>query len=201
MSGRVFQDVDGDGKYEAGTDKPQRGATVRIDGSRCVVTDVNGLFSFEAVEAGQHKVYVDLLSVRADMTLVDGGSRDLDLEPGTHTQLDFRLARSGRITGRVFIDANENGRFDEGEQTLSDVRVVTSSGRDTLTDSDGVFSIADLAPGEHVVLIDEKTLPEKLLPASTPLTVKVFEARETGGVWLAVLPPKAVVKQFSHPQN
>ncbi|MFL6373608.1 MAG: stalk domain-containing protein [Pyrinomonadaceae bacterium] len=201
VSGRVFQDVDGDGKYQPGTDKPQRDATVRIDGSRYVVTDANGLFSFDAVEAGQHKVYVDLLTVRADMTLVDGGSRDLVLEAGTHTQLDFRLARSGRITGRVFIDANENGRFDEEEQPLSEVRVVTSSGRDTLTDNDGVFSIADLVPGEHVVLIDEKTLPEKLLPASKPLAVKVFEARETGGVWLAVVPLKAEVKQFSHPQK
>ncbi len=196
VSGRVYQDIDGDGKYTAGVDKPQAGIKVRVDGNRYVETDANGLFAFEAVTSGEHKVYVDLLSVRADLTLIEGGSRDLSLEAGKNTIFDFRLVRTGRVTGRVWLDLNENGKFDEGETPLADIRVVTSSGRDTLTDADGYFVIGDLAPGEHVILIDEKTLPEKTISGFKPLAIQVFPGRETGDINLAVIMIPAEVKRF-----
>jgi len=180
---------------------PQSAIKVRVDGNRYVETDANGLFSFETVQSGEHKIYVDLLSVRADLTLLDGGSHDITLQPGNHTQLDFRLVRTGRITGRVWLDLNENGKLDEGETPLADVRVVTSSGRDTLTDADGYFVIGDLAPGEHVILIDEKTLPEKTKASLAPRSMQVFPGRETGDVDLAVIMIPAEVKHFGLKTN
>ena len=196
ITGRVYQDLNANGTYEPGVDKPQTAIKVRVDGNRYVETDANGLFSFETVTAGEHKIYVDLLSVRADLTLLDGGSRDITLEPGNHTQLDFRLVRTGRITGRVWLDTNENGKFDEGETPLADIRVVTASGRDTLTDTDGNFTIGDLPPGEHVILIDEKTLPEKTIAGIKPLAVQVFPGRETADIELRVIAIPPEIKRF-----
>lgn len=196
ISGRVYQDNDGDGKYDATVDKPQADVKVHVDGNRYVVTDVNGLFAFDALPSGEHRVHINLLSIRADLTMLDGGSRDLVLEPGKLTQFDFRLVRTGRITGRVWLDANANGIFDEGENPLSDVRVVTGSGRDTLTDADGRFTVADLPPGEHVFLLDEKTLPEKTVAGTKPIAVQSFGGRETSDVFLTVIPTPAEVKRF-----
>jgi hypothetical protein len=200
ISGRIFQDVNGNGVYDPGVDKPQSGVNVHLDGSRYAITDTNGVYRMDAVTAGLHKAAIDLTSVRADLTIL-AGQRDIDVAGGKTSNTDFSLVRTGRIAGRVFIDANGNGRFDEGEQPLSDIRIVTSSGRDTLTDSDGAFSIADLAPGDHVVLIDDKSLPEKLVSAAGSLAVKVFEAKETGGVWLPVVPTRAEVKRFTRSPN
>lgn len=200
VSGRVYQDIDGNGKYDPATDKPQANVKVRVDGNRYVETDANGVFAFEAITAGEHKVFLDLLSVRADLTLIDGGSRDIALSAGKTHNFDFRLVRTGRITGRVWQDTNSNGKFDEGETPLGDVRVLTASGRDTLTDADGYFTIADLAPGEHTVLIDEKTLPEKTISASRTLTVQVFPGRETDDLAFCVIAKPAEVKQFSTKQ-
>ena len=201
ITGRVYQDLNANGKYDAGIDNPQSAIKVRVDGNRYVETDANGLFSFEAVQSGEHKIYVDLLSVRADLTLLDGGSHDIILQPGNHTQLDFRLVRTGRISGRVWLDLNENGKFDDGETPLADIRIVTSSGRDTLTDADGYFVIGDLAPGEHVILIDEKTLPEKTKVGLAPRAMQVYPGSETGDVDLAVIMIPAEVKHFGLKTN
>jgi hypothetical protein len=110
--------------------------------------------------------------------------------------VDFRLVRAGRISGTVWLDLNENGRLDEGEQPLADVRVVTGSGRDTLTDANGNFVLGDLPPGEHVVLVDEKTLPDQTKSVRGSLSVKVLVGGETGDVVFPVtgLPPE--VKRF-----
>jgi uncharacterized repeat protein (TIGR01451 family) len=48
------------------------------------------------------------------------------------------------LIGRVFEDRNRNGKFDSGEPGISNVRVVTSSGQTSTTDSDGQFSLPSL---------------------------------------------------------
>ena len=201
VSGRVYQDVDQNGKFDPSVDKPQADVKVRVDGNRYVVSDEKGMYQFEAINAGDHKIYLDLLSVRADLTMLGEAAQDTKLLAGHTTNFDFRLVRTGRITGRVWLDANENGKFDEGESPLADIRVVTSSGRDTLTDADGNFTIADLAPGEHVFLLDEKTLPEKTMAGFKPLAVQAFAGRETSDINLTVINIPAEIKRFPSKNN
>jgi hypothetical protein len=196
VSGRIYQDVDLNGRYDAGTDKPQAEVKVRIDGNRYVVSDQNGLYRFDSVSSGAHRVYLDLLSVRADLTVLDGDARNMVLSAGRDSLFEFRLVRTGRITGRAWLDTNENGKFDEGETPLADVRVTTASGRDTLTDSEGFFTIGDLPPGEHIVLLDEKTVPEKTIAGSKPQAVQVLPGQETGDTLLPVIMVPAEVKRF-----
>jgi hypothetical protein len=197
FSGRVYQDINLDGKFDAEIDKPQANVKVRVDGNRYIESDANGLYKIDGVKTGEHQIYLDLLSVRADLTLLDGAEQRATLVSGRDSVVDFRLVRTGRITGVIWLDANENGKFDEGEETLSDVRVVAGSGRDTLTDSNGAFQIADLTPGEHTIFVDEKTLPEKTKSASKPISVKVLAGRETGEINFPVIFIPAEVKRFS----
>ena len=71
------------------------------------------------------------------------------------------------LIGRVFEDRNRNGKFDSGEPGISNVRVVTSSGQTSTTDSDGQFSLPSLGPGSVLVAVDPATLPPGLeLPPS-----------------------------------
>jgi hypothetical protein len=88
-----------------------------------------------------------------------------------------RWQTAGRISGLVWLDTNENGKLDEGEQPLTDVRVVAGSDHDTLTDEKGYFIIGDLPPGEHILLLDEKTLPEGTRSVAGSQTVKVCRQR------------------------
>jgi hypothetical protein len=180
--GKVYQDVNLNGKFDPGIDQPQANVQIRVDGNFYALTDHNGNFRVDNIKAGQHTIYIDLLSVRADLTLLDSAQQTAVLRPGRDQIVDFRLVRTGRIRGIVWLDANGNGRFDDGEQPLSDVRVLTSSGRDTLTDAQGEFVLGDLPPGEHIVLIDEKTLPENTKPSIGSLRVTVRAGSEARDV-------------------
>ncbi|MFN2502282.1 MAG: hypothetical protein ABR530_09745, partial [Pyrinomonadaceae bacterium] len=193
---RIYQDIDMDGRYTVGRDKPLREVKVRVDGNRYVVSDENGEYRLDALRTGDHNVSLDLLTVRADLTLLDDAARKTNLRPGTESVLDFRLVRTGRISGRIWLDLNENGKLDDGEAPLGDVRVVTASGRDTLTDAEGNFTLSDVAPGEHVILLDEKTLPEKTRSGFRSFTVLVSPGREFADLNLAVIIIPAEIKRF-----
>jgi hypothetical protein len=195
--GKVYQDLNLNGHFDPGVDRPQADVAVRVDGNLFAVTDLNGDFRIESVKSGEHSIYLDLLTVRADLTLLDPPKQLATLNPGRDTIVDFRVVRTGRISGAVFLDANGNGRMDEGEQ-LADVRIVTASGRDTLTDAHGAFVLGDLPPGEHVVLVDEKTLPDGVKSAVSLLQVSVKAGAETGEVLFPIVdrPADVNVKRF-----
>lgn len=89
------------------------------------------------------------------------------------------ILESCALAASAWLGVNENGKLDEGEQPLPDVRVVPSSGRDTLTDEKGYFMIGDLPPGEHVLLLDEKTIPEQTRSVGGSQSVKVTGGNET----------------------
>ena len=140
-------------------------------------------------------MYLDLLSVRADLTLLDNTQQLITMDSRRDVILDFRVVRTGRITGLVWLDANGNGRLDEGEQPLADVRVVTGSGRDTLTDDKGYFIIGDLPPGEHILLLDEKTIPEQTRSVAGSQSIKVAAGNETATIF-PVVPLPDQIKKF-----
>lgn len=194
--GRVYQDVNLNGQFDPGIDPPQANVKVRVDGNRYVVTGSDGNYRIDNVHRGDHAVYLDLLSVRADLTLLDGVKQDVSLVSARDSVVDFRLVRTGRISGVIWLDLNVNGRIDEGEQPLADVRVVTGSGRDTLTDVNGYFLIGDLPPGEHVILVDESTLPDQTRSVRGSLLVKVLAGNEIADVVFPVTATPPEVKRF-----
>lgn len=193
--GRVYQDVNLNGRFDPGVDQPQANARVRVDGTRYVVSDANGNYRIESVVRGEHSVYLDLLSVRADLTLLDHTQQSITIASTRDAIVDFRVVRTGRITGLVWLDADENGQLDNGEQVLPDVRVVTGSGRDTLTDDKGYFIIGDLPPGEHILLLDEKTMPEQTRSVAGSQTIRVTGGNESSTLFpVAPLPDQ--IKKF-----
>lgn len=85
--------------------------------------------------------------------------------------------------------------MDDGERPLVDIRVVTGSGRDTPTDANGYFIIGDLPPGEHILLLDEKTIPERTRSVAGSQTIKVDAGNETVTTFpVSVLPDQ--IKRF-----
>ncbi|HWS54936.1 MAG TPA: carboxypeptidase-like regulatory domain-containing protein [Pyrinomonadaceae bacterium] len=203
VSGRVYQDLNLDGRYDPGADAPQPNVRVRVDGNLYATTDGEGLYRIAEARAGEHAVALDLLSVRADLTILGERSRAVTLQPGFDAVVDFRVVRTGRLTGTVWLDLDGDGRLGPHEQALAGVRVVTDGGRDTLTDELGQYVIGDLPPGLHTVLIDAKTLPDatvaRALAAAQPggvAQVSVAAGAETGNVNFAVSPKPAEVKRF-----
>lgn len=63
------------------------------------------------------------------------------------------------IIGRVFIDANGNGRFDKGETPVEGVRVYIDNGHSATTDKAGMYNFPALEDGAVVISLDPITLP------------------------------------------
>ena len=63
------------------------------------------------------------------------------------------------VIGKVFVDANANGRQDAGEHGVEGVDVWTDDGEIATTDAEGRFSFDTLRPGRHVYRVDPTTLP------------------------------------------
>jgi len=66
----------------------------------------------------------------------------------------------GRIIGKVYIDTNDNGVQDQGETGVEGVTLVLEDGTQVITDLYGMYSIPALPPGDHLVGLDPRTLPE-----------------------------------------
>jgi hypothetical protein len=196
-SGRVYQDTNLNGKFDGGIDTPQPNVKIRVNGNLYATSDQNGIFRIDNIKAGEYEAQIDLLSVRADLTILDEGPKYLVLTPGRDSIIDFRLVRTGRTAGTIWKDANENGVMDAGEEPLSNVRVVFGRNFDAITDENGIFTIGDLPPGEHVIMIDEKTLPAGYRARLSSSIVSIAAGKETTGLKLAVVPAEAMVKVFN----
>ena len=68
-------------------------------------------------------------------------------------------AGSGRLTGVVYLDANENGRYDAGEVGAANVVVILDGRYSVRTDANGRFEFPAVAAGHHVLTVQTDNLP------------------------------------------
>jgi hypothetical protein len=66
---------------------------------------------------------------------------------------------SGRLSGVVYLDANENGRYDAGESGAANVTVVLDGRFSVRCDSNGRFDFPAVAAGHHVLTVQADNLP------------------------------------------
>jgi hypothetical protein len=68
-------------------------------------------------------------------------------------------AGSGRLSGVVYLDANENGHYDAGEAGAPNVTVILDGRFSVRTDANGRFDFAAVAAGRHVITVQGDNLP------------------------------------------
>jgi len=85
------------------------------------------------------------------------------------------MERKGRIKGSVFVDANENGMKNADETGLGGVTLVMENGERVTSDDDGSFVFDEVKPGEHLIALDERQLPDDyFLIGESSVIVSVF---------------------------
>ncbi len=86
-------------------------------------------------------------------TLVSSPSQwQVTVRPGVFTE-------KGLIIGKVFYDDNRNAYQDKGETGIKDVELWMEDGTKIITGDDGKFSLPEVKPGQHVLRVNERTLP------------------------------------------
>src|SRR5207248_8267048 len=66
---------------------------------------------------------------------------------------------SGRLSGVVYLDANENGRYDAGESGAANVTVILDGRFSVRSDPNGRFDFPAVAAGHHVLTVQTDNLP------------------------------------------
>lgn len=195
ISGQVFDDADGDGVRESGDGALSSAATVRLfdagaDGAAGTSDDVQvgsavvttSTYSFADVSPDSYFVQVSAPaglgfvkqdqggddSLDSDVSRTTGASAVFSLRSGdADLVIDAGLAPFGSVSGRVFVDANEDG-IRSGEAGLGGASMLLrSTGADgvggndddqtagsTISASDGTYSIASVLPGEYTLTIN-----------------------------------------------
>lgn len=64
------------------------------------------------------------------------------------------------IVGRVFVDANGNGQFDDSDRPMPGVRLYLSNGQSVITDSAGLYNFPSLGDGPQVISLDPVSVPK-----------------------------------------
>ncbi len=159
IDGWVVKDLNADGKMDPG-EPGLEDVRVLLGSDREIVTTPEGHFSFARVVPGKQRVLVDLASLPLDWTL---GTPVEMVEVGRnkHITVIFPVVAAASIEGRVFIDGNGDGIFQETEEPLEQIAVILSPGEQfRRTNSDGVFQFEQLLPGPYTVTIYTNDLPK-----------------------------------------
>lgn len=182
ISGSVFVDLNNDGKRDA-TDNGLSGVKVVVTGtdflgqkvSKEVLTDNSGNYSFADLPPGTYTVTepeqpqgtTNGITTQGTaggtptpVTKVPSAISQIELKSGAvATDYNFaELPLNGTISGRVFLDHNDNGTPDAGDAGIANV-VIRLEGVDVnqqpldpvevTTDSGGNFVFLDLPAGEY----------------------------------------------------
>lgn len=159
------------------------GSEVGLPGARVVlthdgatldtVTNADGRYRFDGLDAGSYEVAVDMTTLPAGTALTTAPVRTVELAAGaTFLDADFGVGAAAvrataTIGDQVWMDANLNGVFDSGEGVLSGVTLTLKHMADGTTASavsasNGKYLFVGLPAGDYEVRVMTGTAPNNV---------------------------------------
>lgn len=181
IDGYVFYDLNASGRWDPG-EPVAEDVTIRLGEGRQAATDVQGKFLLTRVVPGSRVLEVDLASLDP-VWVSPEPRRQVVVKKRRPTTVTFGLIKGGAIRGTVFIDENQDGRFQDTEEPLEGVTVILRP-QETFrrTDADGVFQFDHLLPGRYLVSAYPESLPTGYALASeAPWVIDLAAGQEAAG--------------------
>lgn len=181
VSGRVYDDLNGNGQDDAG-EPGIVGQTIQLNEKRSVKTDADGRYQFSASEGAYNiRLVSEDLGVRLRASTAT--ERQISLSSGQTVNVSFGVSTFGFLGGRVF---NDSGLTDEmskyKSQGVDGVRLVLRSLDvqsknfvvEKISSGGGNYEFRNLRPGNYLLAVDLATLPANFrVPAKTSWGIKV----------------------------
>jgi hypothetical protein len=138
------------------------GALVRL-GPYSAITDGAGEYTFTRVPDGQFELVLDKGKLPAAYAS-DEKPRPLIVTRTSRERIDLEVIPLNAIRGRVYLDRNHNGLFDENEGVPN--AVVSANGSVTATGATGSYAFYNQPPGRYKIRLEVKRLSKGFAPAS-----------------------------------
>ncbi len=180
IKGTVFEDVNGNGAYNSGTDINRQNVTVRLyrdvdnNGSyetlvNTTTSAANGTYQFDVALTGKFQVVVDqsTLPQSPTPTLSTPASYNINFTGygNTSSGNDFGYVTTGSIGNFVWLDIDKDGVHDSNEPGLPGIVMELNNGSCTpgvncptqTTDAAGRYSFTNLNAGTYSVRVLSNT--------------------------------------------
>ncbi|MEM1333306.1 MAG: SdrD B-like domain-containing protein, partial [Actinomycetota bacterium] len=168
----VFEDVNGNGVYDAGTDSPLDAIDVTITGTSSGASHtggltqqtVNGVYDFTGLEPGTYTVVVDTSGFPAGtVTTLNGAAPNVTIQSTDDLDTaDFGYLFPASIGDFVWHDVDADGVYDSGTESGIDGVELTLTGGSlpvggitTVTSAGGAYAFSNLAPGTYTVTVTD----------------------------------------------
>lgn len=157
VSGLVFVDENLNGQRDA-DEELLEGIDVLVDRHTVASTNAQGQFKVSGIEAGTHTLSLDMRNIPAFYEPASDKT-EVILEKGKTTQVFLPVVPLGRLSGKLYLDVDENGERDEKDELLPDVLIVLykegEALRSVVSDSNGGFTFDNVRPGLYSIVVDE----------------------------------------------
>lgn len=163
IKGIAFKDYNFDGLK--GNDEPVvEGIKVFLGKDKSQVTDSLGEYKFSRVRAKKAFISLDPTSIPAGFVLTTPASQEVVISQAGVVEVNFGLASRTEISGIVFEDTNNNGKFDENDKGLKNVEIFLEDGTKVQTNDAGRYTFNKAKVGVHTLKLDLNSLPSNYMP-------------------------------------
>ena len=166
-------------------DMPRQAIAAGLSGqiARATYLSVDCYLDHSPVLTGSGNPWVTRTMVRLTRTFPLGPSRLA--QPGGPVS---RGGPSGRIAGEVFVDWNDNGELDPGEEAVGGVTIAIAGVASFVTGADGRFVASGVPVGEQRVALRLDSVPANYDPPAVSDHVVTVTRNQASSVAFAMLP-------------
>ncbi|MCK4639449.1 MAG: carboxypeptidase regulatory-like domain-containing protein, partial [Bacteroidales bacterium] len=130
------------------------------------ISDKNGEFDFPYVKTGTHFLFMDNSKSGLNSIAETPGPYKIEILPGQETFFEISLTKSGKITGSIVIEEDENKDkkgFIPVKEEIKNLIIEANNGNEIyriFTKKDGAFNFEDLRPGQWKVKVYDRGIPK-----------------------------------------
>ena len=167
VQGQVFFDENGNRRFDQG-EKGAPGVIIRAKNYE-VVSNEKGNYLFSALPPGKYQLWPEDLPPGFVFPLPR--PYHFEVEKGDTLELNLPLSQTGNLEGRVFNDANKDGKAGLREMGFGWVRIILEGNglppQRLFSDSQGQFSLSGIPVGKYQIRIDQESLPPRFIFTTT----------------------------------
>ena len=175
IEGYVFQDLNSDGLRQR-NERPMQNIRIWLGKNKSQMTDIFGYYRFKSVRGNKATIILDTATLPPGYVLTVPMSQQTPIQGGRVARIDFGIVSRSEITGYVFEDKDNNGRYDREDKGVQGAVITLDGSKQVVTDSSGRYSFSNSATGGHTLTLDIDSLPVYYLPkVSVTKKISLFE--------------------------